>query len=111
MDDLITRLENHNEEILLNLSETSYEALSEFVEMRQEIIDEMARIIAEHPLSEAQQNRIHQIQQSEESIRIRMFELKNEAADWLRNREQVKTQRKAYENVYAADSILMDRKK
>ncbi|WP_028559286.1 hypothetical protein [Paenibacillus pinihumi] len=111
MDDFITRLENLNEEILPNLSETSYEILSEFVEERQEIIDEMTRIIAAHPLSAAQQNRIRLLQQSEESIRMRMFELRNEAADWLRNREQVKTQRKAYENAYAVDSILMDRKK
>ncbi|MBJ6361936.1 hypothetical protein ACFOQM_11630 [Paenibacillus sp. GCM10012307] len=111
MDKLIAGLEQLNEEIMPNLNEASYEALSEFVEVRQEIIDEMARMIAETPLNEAQKNRILQIQQTEDSIRMRMFELKNEATDWLRNREQVKIQHKAYENSYAQDSVLMDRKK
>lgn len=111
MDKLIGQLEELNETVVCRLEETEYEELIEFVDRRQSVLDEMTVLMLRSTLTSAQKQRIQKLLQYDELIRGRMELLKQEASDWLRQRDQAKVQRSAYESAYSQDSILMDRRK
>lgn len=110
MDKLISDLEELTQGILPRLQYASYEEMSNFVEERQPIIDQLKESIDTQTLSSSLRERLNAVLQLDTVLLGRMQALKEEAANWLLQRGQAKAQRSVYETSYAADSILMDRR-
>ncbi|WP_339267533.1 hypothetical protein [Paenibacillus sp. FSL R5-0470] len=111
MDNCILELNKITQDIINRLENCSYEELDDFVEQRQILIDQLEQEIRKQSIGEVQQNQILELLKADPMIIQRMQQLKNEAANWLQQREQAKAQRSAYEAAYTPDSFLMDRKK
>ncbi|AHV99343.1 hypothetical protein [Paenibacillus sabinae] len=113
MDSLISRLEQLTEHILSRLPDAPYEELSEFVEKRQNLVDDIGKQIVENnqSLTEPQKLVIRSILEHDGAIVARMNAHRLEAQDGLQRRNLAKAQRSAYEAGYTPESILMDRKK
>ncbi|WP_245699803.1 hypothetical protein [Paenibacillus glacialis] len=100
------------ESIINKLSVVTFEELSDFVDQRQLLIDQLKLLMeSDEVLTSSNKDRIQNITKQDTCISNRMMELKIEAQDWLQQRNQAKVQRSAYEAGYSQDSILMDRKK
>ncbi|KOP66205.1 hypothetical protein AMS62_13840 [Bacillus sp. FJAT-18019] len=111
MDDLIQELEKLCFAIISRIGEVSYEELLEYTEKRQPVLDKMAIMISENPLTPDQKQCVKDILQYDQEIQSRMIEYKLEASNWLRQRDAVKVQRNAYESSYSFDSMIMDQRK
>lgn len=111
MDNLILKLEKLSQSVVERLDQTTYEELVAFVESRQPILDEMSALISNGALSQRQRDRIQELLHNDMLIEARMRSLKQEASDWLRQRDAAKIQRNAYESAYSVDSLLMDQRK
>ncbi len=111
MNNWIKELEQLTDSLISRFDQISPEELADFVEKRQQILDHILDLARQHPLSYDQENKLHALIQHDAQIRERMEQFKQEASDWLRQREQAKLQRTAYDTPYSANSILMDRRK
>lgn len=111
MDDLLLALEKLSQSVVEQLDHISYEELVAFVDLRQPILDEMSAIISTESLRQDQKERIQVLLRNDALVEARMRAFKQEASDWLRQRDAAKVQRSAYETNYAMDSILMDKRK
>ncbi|GIO35199.1 hypothetical protein J41TS12_00600 [Paenibacillus antibioticophila] len=110
MDELLTRLEELDKQMILNSDEASSEQWLDFMDQRQQLIDRLIQAEA-GPLAPEHRNRLASIQRNEDKLLRSMEAQKTEAANWLQQRGQAKAQRNAYDIVYASDSILMDRRR
>jgi len=111
MNNTISGLEELTHQLMGRLNQVSYEELSNFVEQRQSLVDEISRMSEAIPLTAAEKQQLQAILQSDSVILGRMGILKSEAGDWLQQRGQAKIQRNVYEAAYTPDSILMDKRK
>jgi len=112
IEQLISKLEDMTTGMVARLNFVSFEELAVFVDDRQELIDQLEVEFKTSPPNESVKKRLRAIVQSDVLIKNKIEALKNEAADWLRQKEKIKVQRNAYESVYNySDSILMDQKK
>ncbi|MFP4975360.1 hypothetical protein ACE6ED_08130 [Paenibacillus sp. CN-4] len=97
--------------LMERLNDATFEELETFVEERQAVVDDLVRHLSTTSATDAQKIEIAGILENDGAIQARMNALRLEAQDFLYKRGQAKTQRNAYEAGYAADSILMDRRK
>ncbi|ETT65512.1 hypothetical protein BSK66_11085 [Paenibacillus odorifer] len=111
MDNCILELNKITQDIIIRLDNCSYEELTDFVEQRQNLIDQLEQHVKKQSIGVIQQYQLRELLETDPMIIARMQQLKSEAAKWLQQREQAKTQRNAYEAAYTPDSFLMDRKK
>lgn len=116
MDDnieyLISKLEDTASQMIGRLQMVSYEELVSYVDERQDIINQLEMKLNVNPPDDRQRARISAIIDSDSAVRRKIELFKNEAADWLQQKERKKVQRNAYESVYQQpDSILLDQKK
>jgi hypothetical protein len=111
MDELLTQLDNLEQQMLQNSETASHEQWTIFINDREQIINKIIACETVTPLTSEQKVKLTQIQFREEQLRRTMEQQKQEAAEWLRNRGQAKVQRNAYETAYASDSIIMDQRK
>lgn len=111
MDDLIRQLEELTERAINELSEMEYEELEGFVSERETIIDHIVTFSKGHALTEQQEQRVFNILQQDGLVMSSMQVLRDEARDWLHQRNMAKVQRSSYETQYAPDSVIMDKKK
>lgn len=111
MDKYIIALEELTEAILNRLNQTSYEELESFVEERQILMDEITQRLKDQTPTSDQKSRLSAILQTDTLLIGRMQTLKDEAAEWLRQRNHARAQRDVYEMTYTPDSYLMDRRK
>lgn len=111
MADSISALETLTKDMLSQLPELTYQEMSEFVERRQILTEEIEAEIKQCPLDQDGRSKLKVILECDPLITERMQALKEEAAYWLKNRNLAKAQRSAYEAGYTPESILMDRKK
>ncbi|MGN7169668.1 hypothetical protein ACTHSJ_27750 [Paenibacillus cellulositrophicus] len=111
MDKFINSLKVLTESVLERLHCISPQELQDFVQERQQLIDELNRFKQHTPFSPSQVEQLQSILQADPLILNRMNQLKMEASDWLQNRGQAKMQRSAYESAYTPDSFLMDQRK
>ncbi|HZG87407.1 flagellar protein FliT [Paenibacillus sp.] len=111
-EELVSRLEQMTASLLQGLDEASYERLSEFVDERGIIVDELSRIAMEDSERLALQSRIRNVLQCDEVISSRMKEYMEEAARERQKLAVQKTTVGAYENFGNGDnSVFFDRKK
>lgn len=111
MDERIKRLRELTDSLMERLNDATFEELETFVEERQAVVDDLVRHLSTASATDAQKLEIAGILENDGAIQARMNALRLEAQDFLYKRGQAKTQRNAYEAGYAADSILMDRRK
>lgn len=111
MDELLEQLEKLDEAMLHRGDEASSEEWTDFIDRRQRLVEALIQHASLSPLLPEQKLRLTCIQTGEDKLRRCMEAQKQEAADWLRNREQAKLQRNVYEMGYSPESFLMDRRK
>ncbi|WP_044481003.1 hypothetical protein [Paenibacillus antibioticophila] len=111
MDELLTRLEELDKQMILKSDEASSEEWLDFMDHRQQLVDMLIQRTEASPLAPEHRNRLSSIQMNEDKLRYSMEAQKTEAANWLQQRGQAKAQRNAYDVVYASDSVLMDRRR
>ncbi|GGD92181.1 flagellar protein FliT [Paenibacillus nasutitermitis] len=111
MNKTISGLEELTQHMMSQLNRASYEELSNFVDQRQVLVDEIRLMAAESPLTAEELERLRNVLSHDAVILGRMQMLKSEAGDWLQQRGQAKIQRNVYEAAYSPDSILMDKRK
>lgn len=111
MDNCIQQLRELTEEILPRLDWIAYEELAEFIQRRQPLVDQISAFSQKEAISPAQKEAILSIMNFDPLIQQRMMKLKDAAGNVLTKRGNAKAQRNVYEAVYAAGSILMDKKK
>lgn len=111
MDELIDSLEQLTYNTVQELEESDYSELSTFVEHRGGLVDAITKMSHTNALSHQDVERLREVVKADELIEKRMTLLKQEASDWLHQRQNSKVQRGAYENRFYGESILMDYKK
>lgn len=111
MDNCILELNKITQDIINRLDNCSYEELNDFVEQRQNLIDQLEQQVRKQSIGVIEQHQLRELLEADPMIIARMQQLKSEAAKWLQQREHTKTQRNAYDTAYTPDSFLMDRKK
>lgn len=111
MDRLITELESETLKVTKELSNLSYEEIERFVDRRQGIVNELIGLAEIATPSVVQNERVLDVLKNDDVIMSRMNLLRLEAQDSIRQCNQAKAQRNAYEGYGGPmDSILMDRK-
>lgn len=111
MDELICSLEQLTYSMVQELEVSDYSELSAFVEQRQFLVDAITELSHTNALSHQDIERLREVVKADQLIEMRMTYLKQEASDWLNQRQNSKVQRGAYENRFYGESILMDYKK
>ncbi|WP_172200927.1 hypothetical protein [Saccharibacillus qingshengii] len=111
MSDSIRLLEELSADIQSRLGALTYEEISELMERRQIIVDQIEQEASVSPLIEEEKQRIRVVIGQDAAIQMRIHFLRNEAAHWLQQRNQAKAQRSAYETAYTPDAYMMDSRK
>ncbi|KAF6656834.1 hypothetical protein ACT3XG_22645 [Paenibacillus polymyxa] len=111
INEVLSQLEQLTQQFILRLNETNYEEVEIFVEVRQMKVDQLVNALENLPMTEEQKMKLESILSYDALIDQRMQSLKQEAQNWLVQRNIAKSQRNAYESNYTPDSFLMDRRK
>ncbi|WP_052833338.1 hypothetical protein [Paenibacillus polymyxa] len=111
INEVLSQLEQLTQQFILRLNETNYEEVEIFVEVRQMKVDQLVNALENSPMAEEQKMKLESILSYDALIDQRMQSLKQEAQNWLVQRNIAKSQRNAYESNYTPDSFLMDRRK
>ncbi|PNQ84995.1 hypothetical protein DXC69_06885 [Paenibacillus polymyxa] len=111
INEALSQLEQLTQQFILRLNETNYEEVEIFVEVRQMKVDQLVNALENSPMTEEQKMKLESILSYDALIDQRMQSLKQEAQNWLVQRNIAKSQRNAYESNYTPDSFLMDRRK
>ncbi|MFS1514790.1 flagellar protein FliT [Chengkuizengella sp. SCS-71B] len=111
MDSLISQLESLTKQTYDQLSSMNYEQLAQFVQKREEIINQIKNIKITDEHIQKYQKLIQNITQYDQQILEKMKRLKDEASQELHKIQSGKKQKTAYQNTYTADSVFFDRKK
>jgi glycyl-tRNA synthetase (class II) len=111
LNEVLSQLEQLTEKFILRLSETTYEEVEIFVEVRQMKVDQLLNVLENTSMTAEQKQKLEYILSYDALINQHMQSLKLEAQKWLVQRKVAKSQRSAYETNYTPDSILMDRRK
>ncbi|WP_434749195.1 hypothetical protein [Paenibacillus amylolyticus] len=82
-----------------------------FVNERQLIVERLIVLSGTHKTSQEQQTKLNHVLAYDALIESRMLALKEEAQQWLIQRNAARNQRDVYESKYIADSYLMDKRK
>ncbi|SEO66571.1 hypothetical protein [Paenibacillus sp. OK076] len=99
-------LSNHT---IANISELDEEQLLNYSEQRESIVNEIGSYTL--LLTDDMKAEIKQLLIGEGVIVERMLEIKNEAAEWLEKRGNIRSQQNAYQHSYSADSVFIDYRK
>ncbi|WP_342571179.1 hypothetical protein MKY85_26905 [Paenibacillus sp. FSL R5-0749] len=112
IDEALDELATLTELLVNGLVDKSSDQIGAFVEERQVVVDRLIDMAAgSYKMNTEQQNKLRDILSYDESIQGQMWSLKNEAQQWLLQRNAARNQRSVYEAKYAANSYLMDKRK
>ena len=107
MGDIIQRLKILTLSILEELDQADYLKLEAFVNQRSELIDELEGMNSTPEISK----QMVELLQYDEQIVSRMIALKLEASDGLAKLEIGRQQKKGYDQMYALESVFIDKRK
>ncbi|MDR6720307.1 hypothetical protein [Paenibacillus sp. 2003] len=93
------------------LNTKASEDMEYFVNERQDLVQQLRLIMDVQKMDDLQKEELKRILTYDVMIQERMLSVKNEAQEWLLQRNLAKTQRSIYENKYATESYLMDKRK
>ncbi|GAS84654.1 hypothetical protein [Paenibacillus amylolyticus] len=85
--------------------------IEDFISERQDLVQQLQGIMDVQKMNSLQKEELKVILTYDLMIQERMLLIKNEAQEWLLQRNLAKTQRSLYESKYASESYLMDKRK
>lgn len=106
---LFTELQEVSVQAIRDISVMNSDDLVAFVNRREEIVEAMKPYL--NMISSEDKQIIEQMLQDEKVIVNRMYELKNEAGEWLQNLGTVRVQQNAYQQSFTIDSLFIDHRK
>lgn len=110
MRELLNQLEELTENLVANLDSADYVHLEQFVEIREQYMQEFKELGLSNEDVIPYQEQIQRIIGYDEPILERMNQLKEEAQRGIDRTQQVKKQQKIYETNYTPDSLFYDSK-
>ncbi|MEF2968084.1 hypothetical protein V3851_19830 [Paenibacillus sp. M1] len=110
IDQLLKQLEQITKDFLDHSVDLEFEEVERFVGERQELVDKIVAEGASIALNSNQKKALAEILKEDKPILSRMYQLRDDASDWLERNNQIKRQQIAYQNNYAADSYFFDKK-
>ncbi|RAW09968.1 hypothetical protein DC345_29640 [Paenibacillus taichungensis] len=108
---VLNKLLELTQSFVLQLETKSSDEAENFVDQRQVLVEQLQEILNNQEMDHQQQDELKRILGWDERIQGHMLSLKNEAQQWLIQRSAARSQRSVYENNYAVDSYLMDKRK
>lgn len=133
MDNLLRQLKQLSEDIVPRLSAATMDEMLDFIQSREEIIEQLKQKQLHKPVSlncmssqngkgsdstsasweysPSHQHIVEEICRCDEPIMARMLELKQEAAEGLAKFDQSRMQKNAYEAAYSMESAFIDQRK
>lgn len=93
INEALSQLEQLTQQFILRLNETNYEEVEIFVEVRQMKVDQLVNALENSPMTEEQKMKLESILSYDALIDQRMQSLKQEAQNWLVQRNIAKSQR------------------
>ncbi|MBW4081661.1 hypothetical protein [Paenibacillus sp. S150] len=108
-EQLLEELRELSSQTVRDIAVLDTDELVDFVERREEIVVAMKPYLA--LMSDAAKEIIKQMLVDERVILDRMYQLKNEAGEWLQNLGNVRVQQNAYQQSYSIDSLFIDHRK
>ncbi|MEK5025613.1 hypothetical protein [Paenibacillus sp. FSL M7-1046] len=106
---LFTELQRISAQAISDISAMDTDELVAFVERKEEIVSAMKPYLS--LISSKDKQIIDQMLKDEQVIVDRMYELKNEAGEWLQNLSTVRVQQNAYKQSFSIDSLFIDHRK
>lgn len=106
---LFTRLQEISTQAIKDVSTMDADDLVVFVDQRADLVRELEPYLSLATPRDKQL--INRMLEDEQVLVARMYELKNEASDWLQNRNTVRVQQSAYQQSYSIDSLFIDYRK
>ncbi|MDN4066442.1 hypothetical protein QYF50_00935 [Paenibacillus vini] len=111
IDQYLKELEKITETFVSQLAEVNYEEVELFIERRQHLCDKLfSESNHVEGLNSIQKNLLTNILSADNLILPKMYELRNDASEWLERNNQIKRQKTAYLSSYTADSFFIDKK-
>jgi small-conductance mechanosensitive channel len=111
MDNLIAELERLSRQVMGRLDELDAEALLQFVEDREQLIQQLKALGIDAVQQEKYRERVRKLLEADLVIRGKLFELKDEASQGLVKLSRAKKQINAYEKHYEIGSVYVDKRK
>lgn len=111
IDECLKELVEITENFVSHLAEVNQEEVELLIERRQHICD---KLFSEsnhiEGLNDIQKSLLSNILSADKLILPKMYELRNDASEWLERNNQIKRQKAAYLSSYAVDSFFIDKK-
>ncbi|WP_433747767.1 hypothetical protein [Paenibacillus amylolyticus] len=111
LDRLLYQLLNLTLNFTDELETKASKDIEDFVSERQDLVQQLQGIMDVQKMNSLQKEELKRILTYDLMIQERMLSIKNEAQEWLLQRNLAKTQRSLYETKYASESYLMDKRK
>lgn len=112
LDSVLNRLAGLTQKFTNELEARGPEDIERFVDERQLLVQQLHDALDIQEMSDLQKEDLKQVLAYDTIIEKRMLSLKNEAQEWLLQRNAAKAQRTVYESSrYASESYLMDKRK
>ncbi|KLU57484.1 hypothetical protein EL84_02935 [Paenibacillus sp. VT-400] len=111
IDTVLSELSDLTHSFMLELETKSSDETENFVKERQVLVGQLQKVLDVQEMDSEQQHELKRILGYDQRIQGHMLFLKNEAQQWLTQRSAARSQRSVYENNYAVDSYLMDKRK
>ncbi|MFM9279944.1 hypothetical protein [Paenibacillus jiagnxiensis] len=106
LENLIAKYVQLGQRIIAHVKELDENQLIEFVEQRDEIVKQMEPF--QSAITDDLRRRIQEMLHNEKVIVERMQEIKQEAAEWLERRGNIRSQQSAYQRSYTIGGSFID---
>ncbi|MEK4363621.1 hypothetical protein MKX68_14230 [Paenibacillus sp. FSL M8-0212] len=111
IDNLLSQLSELTQSFIKDLEIQDSDHVEQFVQERELLVQQLHEVLDVEEMSDMQKEALKKVLAYDKIIEQRMSSLKNEAQEWLLQRNTAKTQRTVYESKYASESYLMDKRK
>lgn len=106
LESLVAKYVQLGQRTIAQVKELDENQLLEFVEQRDEIVKQMEPL--QSAITDDLRRRIQGMLQNERVIMERMLEIKQEAAEWLERRGNIRSQQSAYQRSYTVGGSFID---
>lgn len=111
MDNWIHELEQLTGQMLAKLDEISQDEWIQYIDRREEIVDQIRAAGLSGPIQEKYRQRVAQLLKSDELVRSRIAEIQRENQQGIAKTNQAKIQRAVYDADYAMGGFMFDKRK
>lgn len=111
MDEVFDQLETLTRDIVANIDQVDYLYLSEFVDIREQYMNDCKEYFESAVVSQKHRDQIKRILAYDKVILERMSFLKEVASEGMQKTKMAKQQQNMYETSYTNESYFFDKKK